>query len=359
MFRIHFNRILSIAIIWLLLGLFLTAYDWFLLKSHLSTGHGADYTLTKALQFNVLSGFFGGLMGGTVLTVVNRRFRTKPFYAGLTIVILSFILIISIITFISAFIPTILIYEQPFTNPEAKAFLCEQILNTMHLKNILFWAVVVAMTHFSVQVANKFGPGNLWKILTGKYHSPKLEDRVFMFLDLKSSTSIAEELGGERYHQFLKDIFSDITDPIINARAEIYQYVGDEVVISWSMKTTGNVNDYLNCFFAIQEELINKQEYYKRRYDHIPQFKAGAHYGQVVAGEVGIIKRDITYSGDVLNTTARIQSLCNQLNTSFLISKSLYDYIQPNLYEWSIHSTGLVKLRGKEFEHELFAVKKI
>ena len=272
---------------------------------------------------------------------------------------MAFIFIISIITFVSAVIPTLMQFEQPFSNPEAKAFFLKQILNTMHLKNILFWALVVAVTYFSVQVGNKFGPGNLWKILTGKYHTPKLEERVFMFLDLKSSTTIAEQLGGEKYHQFLKDVFSDITDPIVRTQAEIYQYVGDEVVVSWSMKHVENKNHYLNCFFAIQDELEQKKEKYMERYGHIPQFKAGAHYGEVVAGEVGIIKRDITYSGDVLNTTARIQSLCNELQASFLISKALYDYIQPNLYEWAVASKGHAKLRGKELEIELFSVGKV
>ena len=64
MLKINLKRIITIAVIWLLLGLFLTAYDLLLLKSQLSNGHSVDYTLSDALLFNMLSGFFGGLMGG-------------------------------------------------------------------------------------------------------------------------------------------------------------------------------------------------------------------------------------------------------------------------------------------------------
>ena len=39
---------------------------------------------------------------------------------------------------------------------------------------------------------------------------------------------------------------------------------------------------------------------YLQKYNVVPRFKAGAHIGNAIAGEIGIIKRDITYSGDVL-----------------------------------------------------------
>jgi len=359
MLRIHLTRIVIITIVWTLLGLFLTIYDQLLLDSHLSGGHHQDYTFGEALAFNVLAGFFGGMMGGITLIIVNRKFRTRPIYEGLAVVVIFFVIITSTITLFSAIIPTLINYEQPLTNPEAKAFFLGQILTTLHLKNLIFWAIVVAITHFSIQVSNKFGPGNLWNILNGKYHLPKHENRVFMFIDLKSSTTIAEQLGGETYHQFLKDVFSDITEPIIKNQAEIYQYVGDEIVVSWNLDKVKNKNIYLNCFFDIQSELKSKESKYLNKYELTPEFKAGAHYGDVIAGEVGIIKRDITYSGDVLNTTARIQGQCNDLESLFLISNKLYQYIEPKSAAWTFHSKGQISLKGKEHNIELIAVVKV
>lgn len=355
--NIHKIRIIVITALWTFLGLFLTIYDILLLNSHLSQGPQLDYTFGEALVFNLLSGLLGGFMAAIVLTYVNRKYSDKPFYTGLTVVVIAFIVIVSVITFLGAFFPALIYYSNPLTNPEGQAYFWKLISTTMHVKNIIFWAIVVIVTHFSIQVSNKFGPGNLWKILTGKYHVPKHENRVFMFIDLKSSTATAEKLGGEKYHQLLKDIFSDMTRPIVNNQAEIYQYVGDEVVISWSLDKINDKRQYLNCFFEIQDNLQKKGQKYMDKYGLIPEFKAGAHCGEVIAGEVGIIKRDITYSGDVLNTTARIQGKCNLLESKLLISKDLYDEVGSVAIHCTFESRGKVDLKGKEKSMELINVK--
>jgi adenylate cyclase len=96
------------------------------------------------------------------------------------------------------------------------------------------WAVVVAFTQLMLQVNSKFGHGEFGNIIRGKYNTPKEEKKIFMLLDLNSSTTIAEQLGNETYHELLKDFFADITNPILDNRGEIRQYVGDDVVVVWS-----------------------------------------------------------------------------------------------------------------------------
>lgn len=107
------------------------------------------------------------------------------------------------------------------------------IADSSNLKNILVWLVVVALTQVTVQVHDKFSWGVLWTLIMGKYQIPKEEQRIFIFVDLNASTQIAEKLGNDLYHRFLRDSYADITNPIIYNHGEIYQYVGDEVVISW------------------------------------------------------------------------------------------------------------------------------
>jgi len=183
------------------------------------------------------------------------------------------------------------------------------------------------------------------------------ENRIFMFLDVKSSTSLAENMGHEKFYSLLNSFFHEITDPMLITKAEIYQYVGDEVVFTW--KTEDGLRD-ANCvqlFFLIKNKIKENQEYYLNRYGVVPEFKAGIHFGNVIVGQIGDIKREIVYNGDVLNTTSRIQELCNKHNQELIISRSLLSRIKlpVNIDQEFL---GKVKLRGKEKDIHIYGVHK-
>ena len=71
------------------------------------------------------------------------------------------------------------------------------------------------MVSFKSEVTKMLGPGVLYKLLSGSYHSPKEDERIFMFLDLNNSTSIAEKLGPAKFTDFKNDFFSSMTIPIL------------------------------------------------------------------------------------------------------------------------------------------------
>jgi adenylate cyclase len=214
---------------------------------------------------------------------------------------------------------------------------------------------VVTFTQLLLQINSKFGHGAFGNIIFGKYNTPKEEKKIFMFLDLNSSTTMAEQLGDEKYHELLKDFFSDITNPIVDNKGEIYQYVGDEVIVAWKYEDGIENRQCVKCFFDIKKSIQKKKEKYIRRYGLIPSFKAGIHCGNVVAGEIGIIKRDITYSGDVLNTTSRILGMCKEFNAEVISSAELVkELFLTNHY--TAKPLGSIKLRGKEKEVLLSAL---
>lgn len=91
-------------------------------------------------------------------------------------------------------------------------------------------------------------PVSYWKFLRGHYANPKEEQRIFL-ADLMSSTSMAEKLGNEQYrqHPTRKIFLPTLPTPFFN-KGEIYQYVGDEIVISWKLKI-GLEDNRLRCYF--------------------------------------------------------------------------------------------------------------
>ena len=94
---------------------------------------------------------------------------------------------------------------------------------------------------------------------------------------------------------------------------------------------------------------------YRKKYGFIPGFKAGYHYGPVIAGEIGDVKKEIVFHGDTVNTAARIRSECTRLRKDLLLSGDLLsriaidDILTPEMI-------GKIKLRGKEEEVELFTI---
>ena len=79
----------------------------------------------------------------------------------------------------------------------------------------------------------------LLNVILGRYRHPIREDRVMMFLDLTSSTSLAEALGEVRMQELLTRFFFDIDEPIVAHGGEVHAYVGDEVIVSWPLTTGG------------------------------------------------------------------------------------------------------------------------
>ena len=96
----------------------------------------------------------------------------------------------------------------------------------------------------------------------------------------------------------------------------------------------------------MKSALENESSKYHQEFGVLPTFKAGFHYGIVTAGELGTIKQDIAFSGDVLNTTARIQSLCNTYDVNILISGDLMTILKPQK-DFQIKALGETELRGK------------
>ena len=226
---------------------------------------------------------------------------------------------------------------------------------TTYLVNLLTALVAISITIGFVQINKLHRKGELLNFIIGKFHRPKEVERAFCFIDLKNSTTIAEKLGHVRFASFMKDYYSDITFALEKTKAQIYQYVGDEVILSWPLALGYKENRMINCFFLMQQIMEKTKEYYSLKYGFYPQFRAGLHGGKVIVTWIGEIKKEIVFIGDVLNTAARIRENCKRFEKDFLISEDLYSNI-TNLDGLISTNVGEIKLRGKEESIVLYSL---
>ena len=355
---IQLKKLFTIIGIWLLIGFLISVYDYFGLISEVSKESLRDYDFFVSMGFNLAAAFMGSTMGGCFLIFyVNEKLKDQPYGYSLLAVAISFVVIVSLITVVLGFV---FIHGEtgfwPFAAQEATERFYVYLTDPLHLKNTLIWSVVTMFTQFFLQVNDKFGQGLLWDFIRGKYHTPREEVRVFMFLDLANSTAIAEKLGNKQYYNLLRDFYADITNSIIYNSGQIYQYLGDEVVISWQYEDAIINHQCVKCFFDVKKKIAGLEQKYTDKYGLVPGFKAALHYGNVTAGEIGIIKKDITYSGDVLNTTSRLLSKCNEYHQKLLVSGQLYQSLRKVGSFFGFHKIGDEHLRGKSEKVEIYSV---
>lgn len=230
--------------------------------------------------------------------------------------------------------------------------------NLLH-RNLLLekmpeWLLLFVFTLLAMEVNEKYSRGVFLNIIVGKYLQPKDERRIIMFLDLKDSTPIAEKLGHKEYFKFIRDFIFYISSGFIENNGRIYQYVGDEIVVWWP-ESKENAHRAVASLLTARKELNKQMDRFKRRYGIIPDYKAGIHTGTVTVGQVGIIKKDLVMSGNTMNTAARIRSACTDLNQKYIVSKEVMTLL--DMKDWQTESLGMVDLKGKNEEMELFALK--
>ena len=347
------TKVALITISFVMINLFFSFYNNSLITSGYVSETSDLYDATGVWIINAITGVLAGILGGTALVKVNGSyFRKKSFNFAMRTTFLVYVLIYFIVLLCGTYISVFSNNGSAITLNDYLEGLAFFVFSKMAIVFFIFWGIITLFTLFFLQINDKFGPGMFFKFLAGKYYQPREEERIFMFLDLKSSTSIAEKIGNKKYFNLLNDVFTDITNSILISDGQIYQYVGDEVVISWELAKGLKRANCIQCFIRIKDKLLARTAYYEEVYKIKPEFKAGLHHGEVTAGEIGSIKRDIVYSGDVLNTTSRIQELCKHYQVDFLVSTDTLTALADKLPFKAI-PLGNIELRGKKNTVEL------
>jgi len=292
----------------------------------------------------LLGVFYGVILGVSGYYLDKEFFRKLPLGKVILFKTLGSLVLLIFLLWLLRFVLFDLFISPSLNIPDV-------VLNEESWKSLLYLLMVyyffmTLVINFINQVNKKYGPGVLLPLLLGRYRNPKEEERIFMFMDLRSSTATAEKLGHIQYSSFIRDCFVDINEVLFPFCAQVYQYVGDEIVVMWPEREGIKDHRCVRFYFACKKQFQNRAAYYMANYGFLPDFKASVHTGKVTVVEIGEIKRDIAYHGDTLNTAARIQSVCNEYQKDFLVSEHLVEKIgvDPRM---KAEPLGMILLRGK------------
>jgi adenylate cyclase len=243
---------------------------------------------------------------------------------------------------------------EAFARPEVQAY----------FRGPLFWLglaalmIAAAAMNFGREVRLVLGPATLAALFSGRYRVPVREERAFLFLDLTDSTGLAQRLGPERYHAFKNEFFRDVAGPIVATGGQIYQYVGDEVVVTWRVRDGRLARHPAETLLLLDDAIAACAERYRQRYGEVPRYKGGLHAGGVVTAEVGTLKKDLVHTGDAVNVAARIEGRCNALGARLLASEAALALAAlPNGVE--AEEVGAVELRGRAGAVRLYRLRSV
>lgn len=351
------SRIVPFGLIWLLLGWTFLFVEYAAIGQDNNAPTSAIRMSSDIFIFASLVVLGVGLFIGAIEVVwlknvfSNESFTTKIIYKLLvyslflfTVILVAFPIAVSIQLHTHVFDP--LVWERFYA----------YLTSLGNVSTSVQMAVSLFISLFYAEISENIGQKILFNFFTGKYHKPVEEKRVFMFLDMKSSTTIAEKLGHIKYFELLKKYYNDLSDAILRNHGEVYQYIGDEIVVSWPLEKGIENNNCIHCFFAMKSDLDQRSGWYLSKFGVAPTFKAGLHCGKVTTGEIGALKKEIIFTGDVLNATSRIQGLCNTYDVDIIISKDLANELQPDK-NYNLPPIGTENLRGRAEAMELFTVK--
>ena len=328
------------------------AYSYYLIafwgvQDHFTEGPLTDYMTSWAVHVElVMAGIlFGGLIGLINRITETPRLRSRSIGQ---VVLFRTIMYLAGFSVVSGVV--LLVFATMILPWEVLARTFQALAPRYTLSFVLWIVLVVAGINFALEIERVVGPGNLWRLFIGRYRQPHEEERVFLFMDLKGSTTLAEDLGHQRYSELLQECYRDLTQVVMRYEASIYQYVGDEVVISWLCKDrTKRKRSSVQTFFAYQRALMRKKEEYKVKFGIAPEFRGGIDVGAVTVIEVGDVKREIVYHGDVLNTAARLLELCKTRNEGLVVSQAVGEAVDKDAKVHAIWHEDVL-LRGKR-EH--------
>ena len=308
-------------------------------------------TLVEYLEAGTIGVILGVAAGLTELRFLERRLRRRTLPEALAIRTVLYASVVAVTL-------SVVLAVEPAAAGECGYVRCliSFIAGPQFVRDLVFSTGFAFLTVLSVQVVLLVGTRNFLRLILGRYQTPRELLAVFMFVDLRDSTGIAERLGHERVSAFLRDFFNDLADAIHSTGGEVYQYVGDEVVVVWPGQRRAEGARWLECYEAMQESLSASAPAYVERFGCSPEFKAGAHVGYVMATEVGTLQRAHVYHGDVLNTAARIQATCNEVGFDLLVSEALLEFLDP-ARRAEFQSLGLHPMRGKGEDVALFGFK--
>jgi len=181
---------------------------------------------------------------------------------------------------------------------------------------------------------------------------PRYTDKIILFADIISFTSITEKLEVTEVVNLLNQFFTICTRAIASKGGEVTKFIGDCVMAYFD---GDRADDALQASLDILAELeILRSQSPIRSPLRVLYVGIGLSKGTVLEGNIGSqTKKEYTVIGDAVNVASRIEALTRQLNRFLVFSASVSEGLSDR---WRPVRLGDFKAKGKEAIVEVYSI---
>lgn len=323
--------------------------------------------ISQVNGFSRLYPFINGICIGLLLGLMIGAFEVYVFYPRLQRNSFLLILTVRVVVYTACIMITILTIvtisrairnDQSFFTALQSQESRDYIFRGNFQYALMFTILAAVLTNFARLVSFKIGRGILTDFFLGQYHQPKQRERVFVFIQVTNAEVVLRNSKIEAYHQFINKLFREISIIAMRHNGYVYEYVDDQVILYWRCNRNDWPDAVINFYHEVLQSLKAQEVYFTRIYNLVPSLQWGAHGGKVIQAEIGEIKTEIVFHGDVLNTAARIAALERADSNALIFSQYIFDCMQKK-EGVNISPVGTIELRGKLQPVSLYSVSNV
>lgn len=178
------------------------------------------------------------------------------------------------------------------------------------------------------------------------------KEMTVMFSDIRSFTSLSEDMSPEENFNFLNDYLSRVS-PVIRANnGFIDKYIGDSVMALFPE----SADDAIRGAIAMQKQLQLYNEY-RQQHNRVPiAIGIGVHTGCLMLGTIGERERmESTAIADAVNLASRLEGLTKIYGATLIISGQTLCQV-ADFSEYNYRFLDCVNVKGKSSSVSVFEV---
>ncbi|PAJ73557.1 adenylate/guanylate cyclase domain-containing protein [Pseudoalteromonas sp. NBT06-2] len=183
--------------------------------------------------------------------------------------------------------------------------------------------------------------------------SGQRKEMTVLFSDIRSFTTISENLTANELVNLLNRYFSPITQSIFEHRGTIDKYVGDMVMAFWNAPVSDkhHVSNAICCAFKMLEITNELSDIFEK--EGLPQIKVGVgiNTGEMNVGDMGsTYRKAYTVLGDAVNLGSRLEGLTKFYGVDILVGETCIEHC-PDM---KFRLIDKVRVKGKHKAVSIF-----